>query len=146
MNITDFSKHFRLQAFRDFYKLYDALHGSIHTWGSISGQRLSWPSPTHLVGACHQESHKKTDEDVEERPLLSPCQTVSHQKQLLTARKQGMSVHGHGEGWGLRHSQHQCWPVLGLRDNTVFFGEFEWKPSLKNINYHVIIKKGHMQM
>lgn len=89
---------------------------SILTWGSISGRRRSWPSPTPGEGAHHQESHKRTDGDVEGKHLLRPGQTGSHQKQLPTVGKLGTSVRGHGGGWALRRSQHQCSPVLGLEE------------------------------
>lgn len=92
------------------------LVASILTWGSISGQRQSWPSPTPGAGGRHRESHKKIDGDVEGRHLLGPCQTGSHQTQLPTAGRPGRSVHGHGVVWVLPRFQHQCWPVLGLEE------------------------------
>lgn len=89
------------------------LAASILTWGSISGQRRSWPSPTPGAEARHQESHKKTDGDVEGWGSSGACQTGSHQRRLPAAGRPGTSVHGHGGAWARRRSQHQCWPVLG---------------------------------
>lgn len=118
-----FPKHFllscKLSRLQGLYNARDGvvtLVAGILTWGSISGQRWSWPSPTPGAGAHHQESRKKTDANVEGRDLLGACRTGSHQKRPPTAGRPGMSVHGHGGVWVLRRSQHQCWPVLGLEE------------------------------
>lgn len=101
------------------------------TWGSISGQRRSWPSPTQGAGARRRESRTRTDGDVRGN-LLGPCQTGSHQKRLPTAGRPATSVHGRGGGWVLRRSQRQCWPVLEERRHecTVFL--YKVAPLLDN--------------